>query len=104
MEDTQYSLIEAWKRLLDYICSNSSCHGGNWAMKLESSLFRILYQIVVLLTQCIMLCCVVYTLFFDELETTSIVKTVYNDSRIPNITLCNHRMFDKKKTEGFYIF
>ena len=103
MADNQHGYIEAWKRLLNYICSNASCHGGNWAMKLESSLFRILYQIIVLVAQCLMIATVVFSLFFAEKQGTSTTKT-YNDYKIPKFTICNHQMFDKKKTEGKYYF
>ena len=100
MEDTQYSLIEAWKRLLDYICSNSSCHGGNWAMKLKSSLLKISYQIIVLLAQVFMFSSVIFTLFFEKLEPTYTYKHYQNSGTFPNLIICNHQMFDKAKVQG----
>ena len=103
MKEIPKSLKVTCQRYLDYICQNSSCHGGNWAMKIKSTKLKIILQIIAILLQCLMLLAFIYALFVREVEVTNWQIWDKNDGSFPNLTICNHRIFDKRKTEGLHI-
>ena len=103
MENT-HNLKEICKNQLDYICLNSSCHGGNWAMKIKSTKLRILLQILFLIFQFGLFGAVIQIFLLEPFEMTTNQHYITNDGSYPNVTLCNHRIFDKATTEGLYIF
>ena len=103
MKEIPKSLKVTCQRYLDYICQNSSCHGGNWAMKIKSTKLKIVLQIIAILLQCLMLFAFIYALFVRDVEVTNWQIWDKNDGSFPNLTICNHRIFDKRKTEGLHI-
>ena len=72
-------------------------------MKIKSTKLKIVLQIIAILLQCLMLLAFIYALFVREVEVTNWQIWDKNDGSFPNLTICNHRIFDKGKTEGLHI-
>ena len=72
-------------------------------MKIKSTKLKIVLQIIAILLQCLMLLAFIYALFVKEVEVTNWQIWDKNDGSFPNLTICNHRIFDKRKTEGLHI-
>ena len=51
MTETYCNFKAVCKRHLDYICLNSSCHGANWAMKIESTKLKVFLQVFAIVLQ-----------------------------------------------------
>ena len=73
-------------------------------MKIKSTKLKIVLQIIAILLQCLMLLAFIYALFVREVEVTNWQIWDKNDGSFPNLTICNHRIFDKRKTEGLHKF
>ena len=82
----------------DYICLNTSCHGGNWAMKITSTKLKIFCQFWVIFFSCCMVGAVILTFLYPE-QPITIFTWKENDGSFPNITLCSNRIFDEKKVQ-----
>ena len=102
MSQETYSLKRALKNHLDFICENSSCHGGNWALKTPSRWLKSIIQLGLFFLQ-IFLFLVVVAPFFVDKSIHSSTRWERNDESYPNITICNSRMFSKAKMKGLYL-
>ena len=96
------SFLEACNRYLDFICLNTSCHGGNWAMKVKSTKLKILMQFFVIFFACSMLGAVILQILTPP---HPIFQETWkeNDGTFPNVTLCSNRIFDKEKVQGLFV-
>jgi hypothetical protein len=102
MAETYHSLKEVCKRHLDYICLNSSCHGANWAMKIQSIKLKVFLQILAIILQFLLLASFIQVLFVEQLEITNKQSWEDNDGSFPNVTICSQRIFDKTKITGCF--
>ena len=101
MAETYHNFKAVCKRHLDYICLNSSCHGANWAMKIQSIKLKVFLQIFAIILQFIMFASFIQVLFVEQLEITNKQWWDDNDGSFPNVTICSRRIFDKTKITGF---
>ena len=103
MNENSPSFKQVCARYLDYICLNTSCHGGNWAMKITSTKLRVFFQFWVIFVSCSMVGAVI----LQFLTPTPLLETETwreNDGKFPNITICSNRIFDEKKVQGLFLF
>ena len=102
MTETYHNFKAVCKRHLDYICLNSSCHGANWAMKIESTKLKVFLQIFAILLQFCILGAFIQLVFLRPIEMQVKQEFPINDGSFPNVTICSHRMFDKKRIAGLF--
>ena len=102
MSETYCNFKAVCKRHLDYICLNSSCHGANWAMKIESTKLKVFLQIFAILLQFCILGAFIQLVFFGSFNMQVKQEFPTNDGSFPNVTICSHRMFDKKRITGLF--
>ena len=93
------------KNHLDFICSNSTCHGGNWALKISSERLKLIFQTFIIVAQIIFLCSLIHATVFHPVEVESSINWQDDGNKVfPKITICNQRIFDAYETEGNYDF
>ena len=102
MTETYYNFKAVCKRHLDYICLNSSCHGANWAMKIESTKLKVFLQIFAIFLQFCIFGAFIQLVFLRPIEVQVKQEFTINDGSFPNVTICSHRIFDKKKIAGLF--
>ena len=102
MNENSPSFKEVCARYLDYICLNTSCHGGNWAMKITSTKLKIFCQFWVIFFSCCMVGAVILTFLYPEQPITNFTWKE-NDGSFPNITVCSNRIFDMAKVQGLLL-
>ena len=100
MSENFLSFKESCNRYLDFICLNTSCHGGNWAMKAKSTKLKTILQIMFILFQFFMLSQVIRVFFFRPIQPIPLKQILPNNGIFPNVTICNQRMFDLAKSKG----
>jgi hypothetical protein len=101
MNENSPSFKQVCARYLDYICLNTSCHGGNWAMKITSTKLRIFFQFwVIFFSSCMVGAIILRLLAPDPILTK--MEWTENDGTFPNITLCSNRIFDMAKVQGVF--
>ena len=100
MSQKSFNFKESCQNYLDFFCQNTSCHGGNWAMKAKSPKLKITLQIILMLIQILMLAVVIRIFFFRVVQPTFYLDYIPNNGTFPNVTICNHRMFDLAKSQG----
>ena len=91
-------------KYLDFICENTSCHGGHWALKAKSSILKIFFQMLHITLQFFMLGLVIRLFFFRPIDPYMSTDYIESNGTFPKVTICSHRMFDLKKSKGLYPF
>ena len=101
------SIKKALKDHLDYICENTSCHGGNWALKTPSRWLKSKIQLLLCILQ-VFLVLTVIAPFIYERPISSSTKWKMIHGHFPNVTVCNSRWFSKASMKGilsiFYMY
>ena len=100
MNKNSYTFKESFSRYLDFICLNMSSHGGNWAMKPKSAKLKLVLQMMIITFQFLMLAAIIEQFLLYRMQPFERKRFFHNDGTFPNVTLCNHRMFDLAKTKG----
>ena len=72
-------------------------------MKAKSPKLKIMLQIILMLIQLLMLTVVIRIFFFRVVQPTFYLDHVHNNGTFPNVTICNHRMFDLARSQGLYL-
>ena len=69
-------------------------------MKAKSPKLKATLQIMLMLIQIFMLAVVIKFICFREIQPFHVTRFKQNNGTFPNVTLCNHRMFDLVKSQG----
>ena len=102
MNENSPSFKQVCARYLDYICLNTSCHGGNWAMKITSTKLKIFFQFWIIFFSGCMVGAIILRFLSPE-QPITILHWKENDGSFPNITLCSNRIFDMAKVQGLLL-
>ena len=103
MTETYHNFKAVCKRHLDYVCLNSTCHGANWAMKIESTKLKVFLQIFAIILQFGIFGAFIQLVFIRPFDMQVKQDFPINDGSFPNVTICSHRMFDKKRMTGLFL-
>ena len=80
--------------------ANSSCHGGNWVLKLKSFKTKSAGSLLIFLLQSLVVFVLLYQLCIVEKDFTTSIQWQNENLTFPNITICNPRLFDKEKVQS----
>ena len=98
MEEQSFK-YQIWRRM-EYILQNSSCHGGNWVMKLSNSKIKSAGSFLVFVFQFIIFYVIITKIFVPSGKFSTTLLWDSEPLIFPNMTICNPRLYDKKKVEG----
>ena len=84
---------------MEYILQNSSCHGGNWVMKLTNPKIKSAGTLIVFALQFILLTAVLNMIFYPKNSLSTSLLWDTEELIFPNMTICNPRIFDKEKVD-----
>ena len=90
---------QLWRKM-EYILQNSSCHGGNWVMKLSNPKIKSALSFLIFVFQLIMFYIIITKIFVPSGKFSTTLLWDSEPLIFPNITICNPRLYDKKKVEG----
>ena len=96
-------LFQSCESYFEYFCVNSSCHAGNWFIKVKSPKCKKFLLFILFLMQAVLCLSVINTIFFNE---DKYAKYCYDydeeevTRELPFVTVCNPRIFDREKTKG----
>ena len=98
----QYNLQDKIGAFVEYFSQNVSCHGSHWVSEIKSGKLRILYMALMLGLQYCLFHYVIQSLWNEESRgiQLSFYKVTEEFIPYPNYTVCNPRMFDKKKVQA----
>ena len=90
---------QIWRRM-EYILQNSSCHGGNWVMKLSNSKIKTAGTVLVFFFQLVTFYIITSMIFGPTVDFSTSLLWDSEEIIFPNITICNPRIYDRKKVQG----
>jgi hypothetical protein len=95
--------VSVWQ-YLEYMCANTSCHGGNWFSKIPSRKMQILFMLLIVTLQFATIVNFTFTVFINpDVTINTVTKYIPQENvTFPKVTICNPRMYSLKKTEGTY--
>ena len=101
----QCNLQDKIRALVEYFSQKTSCHGSHWVSEIKSGKLRILYMALMLGLQYCLFHYVIHSLWNEESRgiQLSFYKVTEEFIPYPNYTVCNPRMFDKKKVDDLNI-
>ena len=85
---------------LNFVLDNTTCHGGNWASKIQWKPLRLLLQTVFMFVQFFLVIFVVWILVTNEpwlQKSTLVTRDKKSEMQYPNFTVCNPNPFDKQR-------
>ncbi len=86
----------------DFMCANTSTHGGNWLVMIRDSRLKSLYLLGILGLQGVIFYIFVNALVStDSKVLTSISWEAGGSILFPYVTVCNPRIFSKPKVDGW---
>ena len=85
---------------IESMMENSSCHGGNWILKLQDLKTKSAASLFIFLLQSFVIFLLLHSLFVVEKDFTTSIQWNNEDLVYPNITICNPRLFDKEKVRS----
>ena len=90
---------QMWRKI-EYILQNSSCHGGNWVMKLSNPKIKSALSFLVFVFQLIIFYIIITKIFVPPGSFSTALMWDSDPLIFPSMTICNPRLYDKKKVEG----
>ena len=88
-----------WSKI-EYILQNTSCHGGNWVMKWSNPKLKSIGIIIAFSLQVWTFWYVFYQLTSPIEDFNTSIQLQNENMYFPNVTICNPRLYDRKKVEG----
>ena len=85
---------------IESMMENSSCHGGNWILKLQDLKTKSAASLLLFLLQSFVIFLLLHSLFVVQKDFTTSIQWNNEDLVYPNITICNPRLFDKEKVRS----
>ena len=86
---------------LEFMCANTSTHGGNWLSKVKGTKLKTLYVFGILSLQGTIFYIFLTGLFSPDPNVYTSTDWISDENlTFPYVTVCNPRMFEKRKVEG----
>ena len=85
---------------IESMLENSSCHGGNWVLKLRSLKGKSAGSLLIFLLQSLVIFVLLYQLCIVEKDFSTSIQWQNEDLIYPNITICNPKLFDKDRVRS----
>ena len=90
-----------YEKYFEYFSKNSSCHGGNWIVKIQNFKIKSALLLCLFLLQSFLCLVIGYKIFFEEREIRTKMDWKKGETfSLPFMTVCNPRHFDRKTVEG----